>query len=211
MGVRSGWMVALALALILLPGWAAAESATARAKRHFEQGTTAYNIGDFQKAIEEYKEAYKAKPDPAILYNIAQAYRLAGNARQAVFLYRSYLRNLPDAPNRAEVEERIRTLEAEIAATSKSQATTPRREPVPAEPPHDTASPPPHDTAPPPIAVTTTAPPRDERRARKKAWIWGGVVAGVVVVGVALGVGLGLGLTEDNPPPTAHFPNSPVF
>jgi hypothetical protein len=35
---------------------------------------------------------------------IADAYRRAGQAPQAVFLYKAYLREVPGAPDRAEVE-----------------------------------------------------------------------------------------------------------
>src|SRR5262245_34621773 len=93
-----------------------AESSSVDARRHYEEGNTAYSLGDFAHAVEEYKAAYKAKPDPAFLYNIAQAYRLANDPSNALFFYRSFLRNLPTASNRREVEDRIVKLEAQLAA-----------------------------------------------------------------------------------------------
>src|SRR5712692_5479417 len=82
----------------------------AEAKRHFEAGTSAFNLGEFARAAEEYRKAYKLRPDPVFLYNIAQAYRLAKDPNQALFFYRSFLRNMPNAPNRKEVEDRIKKL-----------------------------------------------------------------------------------------------------
>src|SRR5262245_20698693 len=55
-----------------------AEDPTA-ARKHYAEGTKAFNLGEFQRAITEYRAAYNAKPDPVFLYNIAQAYRLAGD------------------------------------------------------------------------------------------------------------------------------------
>jgi len=203
----------MALLAALLPA-ARAESPAVVAKRHYDAGTTAYNLGDFLTAANEYREAYKVKPLPAILYNIAQAYRLGGDRKQAVFFYRSYLRNVPASPDRAECEERIRTLEAEMTA---NQAAPPKEttEPVtPTPAPKNTQPPsaPPPSTPPAPQvespartpALTATAPAADQRRASKK-WVWGVVVGAVVVVGVGLGVGLALGLTTDNPAPMGHF------
>ncbi|HVU51969.1 MAG TPA: tetratricopeptide repeat protein, partial [Polyangia bacterium] len=91
--------LALAVALAVLPSMARADD-TQRAKEFFQQGTTYFNLGDFDKAIEAFQEAYKAKPDPLFLYNIGQAYRLKGDAGKAIFFYKGYLRNAPKAPNR---------------------------------------------------------------------------------------------------------------
>src|SRR4030095_809994 len=78
--------------------------AQAEAKRLFDEGTTAYDLGEFTKAAEAYRAAYKITRDPVLLYNIAQSYRLTNDLGQAAFFYKSYLRNVPAAPNRAEVE-----------------------------------------------------------------------------------------------------------
>src|SRR5262245_16083155 len=101
----------LLLILLLCRPAAAADT---DARRHFEEGSKAFALGEFPKAIEEYRAAYRLKPDPAILYNIAQAYRLNSELTQAVFFYRSYLRNMVNAPNRKEVEQRIAALDVQI-------------------------------------------------------------------------------------------------
>ena len=85
------------------------------ARRHFDAGNAAYSVGQFAHAADEYRAAYKAKPDPTFLYNVAQAYRSGGDARQAIAFYRSFLRHQPKASNRREIEERIGKLEAQLA------------------------------------------------------------------------------------------------
>jgi hypothetical protein len=91
------------------------EALSAEARRHYEEGTKAFNLAEFPRAIAEFKAAYNAKPDPLLLFNIAQAFRLGGDDAQALLFYKSFLRNMPDAPNRKEVEARIRTLDKAVA------------------------------------------------------------------------------------------------
>jgi hypothetical protein len=91
------------------------------ARRHYEEGTKAFNLGEYPRAVTEFKAAYNAKPDPLLLYNIAQAYRLGADPSQALFFYRSFLRNMPAAPNRKEVEGRIRTLEKQVEERKEEQ------------------------------------------------------------------------------------------
>src|SRR4051812_30935804 len=105
-------------ALLLVGGRASAEKSARdlEAKQHYTDGTNAFNLGDFPTAIAEYKTAYKLRPVPVLLYNLGQACRLANDVNQALFFYRSYLRNAPTAANRPEVEDRIRKLEVQLAA-----------------------------------------------------------------------------------------------
>jgi hypothetical protein len=91
------------------------EALSAEARKHYEEGTKAFNLAEFPRAITEFKAAYNAKPDPLLLFNIAQAFRLGGDDAQALLFYKSFLRNMPDAPNRKEVEARIRTLDKAVA------------------------------------------------------------------------------------------------
>jgi tetratricopeptide (TPR) repeat protein len=110
--------------LVAQPAWSVAADAGAEAKKHFEEGTKAYNLGEFNRAVTEYRAAYSAKPDPVFLYNIAQAYRLGGDLQQALFFYKSFLRNVPSAPIRKEIEERIAKIEAQMSQ-QKALATAP--------------------------------------------------------------------------------------
>ena len=83
----------------------------ATAKEHFNQGNRHYELGHYQEALNEFEVAYMAVPDPAFLFNIAQCHRKMGHDKEAVGFYKSYLRAAPNAPNRADVQKRIRELE----------------------------------------------------------------------------------------------------
>ena len=142
------------------------DPAAAEARRHYEEGTKAFNLGEFPRAIAEFKAAYNAKDDPSLLYNIAQSFRLEGDATQAIFFYRSFLRNMPATPNRREVEGRIRTLEKQLEDQKKEEQQ--RKEsaaPLPLTPmPAVTPPPVPAPVAEPPPATATVpaAPPAPE-------------------------------------------------
>ncbi len=230
--MRIVYVAAVVLAL-LQPAVGRADASN-DAKQHFEEATKLFNLGEFDHAATEYREAYKAKPDPVFLYNIAQSYRLGNNLQQAIFFYRSYLRNAPHAPNRREVEDRIHKLETQLALTSQPPnspatpgsvgsvpPTTPEPEASAPPPPQQKPAPPPAVVTPPATTTTTapaasgadltaTAPTTSERTpVYKKWWLWT-AVGGVVVVGVALGVGLGVGLHGASAP-SSHFGTTVVF
>jgi tetratricopeptide (TPR) repeat protein len=93
------------------------EDAAARAARqHYEAGITHYNLGEFKQAIDEFKKAYELSKKPRLLFNIAQAYRLDRQWSQAAYFYRTYLRLVPDAENREDVEEFLAEADREQAA-----------------------------------------------------------------------------------------------
>jgi tetratricopeptide (TPR) repeat protein len=174
------------------------------AKRHFEEGTKAFNLGEFTRAIEEYRLAYNAKAEPLILYNIAQAYRLSGDLAQALFFYRSYLHNLPDAANHDEVEMRIASIEEQLR-TAKAVTTQPPNTPVP----EATPAPPPANTPPAAPVLVAETKPAAPRPLVRRWWLWTAV--GVAVIGVAVGVGVGVGLSRGPETPSSALGAARVF
>src|SRR4051794_36245020 len=101
---------ATALALQLL--WARPAGAEVpEAKNHYDRGIVQYNLGHFTDAITEFEKAYELDPSPVLLFNLAQAYRQAGDTDRAIFFYRRYTTLAPNAKNRGEVEKRIKELE----------------------------------------------------------------------------------------------------
>jgi hypothetical protein len=163
-----GRLIFIALALGLLAGGARAQQdASKRARDAFAEGTTFFNLGQWDKAVESWQLGYKYKPDPIFLYNIAQAYRLAENHERAVFFYKSYLRNSPKAPNRLEVQERIDQLQKLIDQKAKAREAEPEGVAAPGTAPTTAqAEPPPTAAAAPPApaaaetAVVAQAPPK---------------------------------------------------
>src|SRR5258708_2740636 len=80
------------------PAHAADEDDLASARLHFKKAGKLYDLGRYLDAAREYEAAYEAKDDPALLYNVAQAYRLGGDNPNAARAYKSFLRRMPRAP-----------------------------------------------------------------------------------------------------------------
>jgi tetratricopeptide (TPR) repeat protein len=125
-----------------------------KAKEHYEKGTTHYNLGRFDEAVDEFTKAFELYPEPVFLYNIAQSYRMKENWERARFFYKRYLSLAPDAKNRADVEARIAEMDAELAKAKTPPTTPPVTPPVttptgPTTPPVTT----------PPTTTTPTTPP----------------------------------------------------
>jgi len=110
----------------------AADPAKVAARAHFESAKRLFEVREYARALEEYKEAYLAKPDAAFLYNIAQCHRKLGQNAQALDFFQQFLRkSLPDDAIRPQVEARI----AEIEAEEQSKAPrAPEAKPAPAAP-----------------------------------------------------------------------------
>src|SRR5438477_3511670 len=109
-------MVAVVLSLTL-SGVARAQDDDSRkaavleeARQHVAKAKVHYDLGEFQQAAEEYIFVYRrlgdaGRPLPALLFNIAQAYRQGGMYDKAKQFYKSYLREQPSPTNRAQVEK----------------------------------------------------------------------------------------------------------
>jgi tetratricopeptide (TPR) repeat protein len=89
-----------------------------------QEGSARFDLGKFDEAIDLFQKAYEVYPYPEALYNIAQAYRMKKDYERAVFFYKSYLRNHPNAPNRVAVEARIQEMER-LDAEQKASAKKP--------------------------------------------------------------------------------------
>src|SRR4051812_3993925 len=100
-------------------------TATADPKVHFKAATTHFALGEFAAAAGEYEAAYREQPQAELLYDAAQAHRLAGNATKAFTLYRTYLQLYPDQANRDEVRAQIAHLKELIDRGNTTPATSP--------------------------------------------------------------------------------------
>lgn len=70
-------------------------------------GSKHFELAEYPAAIADFKEAFRISDRPELLFNIAQAYRLAGDCVQARTFYKTFLRRVPDAPNADKVRARI--------------------------------------------------------------------------------------------------------
>jgi tetratricopeptide (TPR) repeat protein len=98
----------------------------ALAIEHFQKGSSAFDLGNYDEAIAEYGAAYKLKNDSALLYNIAQAHRLAGHSSEALRFYKIYLVKRPNASNRDEVLAKIEELQKLVEHQQRTQDLPPQ-------------------------------------------------------------------------------------
>lgn len=206
-------LVVFVVALAALP---AAAQDKASAKAAYRRGMQHYNLDEIEQALVAFRDAYRAFEDPIFLFNIGQCQRRLGQHQAAISSFRAYLREVRDAPNRAEVEKLIEKLtidlereqkikEANAAAEAARLAEKQRADAAAAAPPRVEPT---VEVAPTPNVVSTSAPSQPRRHPR---WMLGVVVGGVVVVGLALGLGLGLGLPPRDTFPKLDGSNQGVF
>jgi hypothetical protein len=100
----------LGLALVAFAATARADD-TAAAREHSQRGDTLYDLQHFAEAAKEYEAAYQLKPIPDLLFNLAQAYRYAGDYNRAIVSFRAFLRRVPHHPAQKEAEARIRDMQ----------------------------------------------------------------------------------------------------
>jgi hypothetical protein len=163
-----------------------AEDNVDAAREHYQKGKRAYDVGHFAEAAREYELAYAAKDDPALLFDLAQAQRMAGDRIAAVLAYKAYLRNAPDAADRAEVEQRIQELQTTPSAPSTTGPPPPMKVNSPPPTPPEVKSHPALQST----VISTSAPPQHARPRYKKWWIWTitGVAAGAAAAALAVGL-----------------------
>jgi tetratricopeptide (TPR) repeat protein len=166
--------VKAALALVLaLTASAAAETNVEKARGHFKQGKAFQDAGVYERAADEYKLAYAADPRPEMLFNIAQAYRLAKLAAQALDYFKQYLDKQPNGAGADEARKHVVTLTKQIDEENAAKQ------------------------APPPTVLPETSPPVIEKPAEAPSSSPGrGLrIAGIVTASsglVLLGVGVKL-------------------
>jgi tetratricopeptide (TPR) repeat protein len=177
---------------------ALADKTTARTL--YAEGQKAYDLGKFDEAATLFERGYAEHPDPVFLYNLGQCHRQLGKNDRALFFYRGYLRNKPDAANRTQVEQLIADLEkarqTQTGGAPPPEPTTPPPPPPAPEPPPvvtapPAAEPPPEASAPepPPEAsaqteAEVTMPSEAPSSNTQKILAWGTVGLGAVMIGL---------------------------
>ncbi len=174
------------------PALAASADDEARARVFSSTGVRQYNEGRYDEAIASFEAAYKIVPLPLLVFDIAQAYRLKGDAycAEALDRYRAFLRAAsPRDPNRALAEDFVVQTSACVRSRAASGA------------PHEPASPetPASTTAQPtePAPMLTRRASDDQPRGRLALRITGisGLVVGAAMV--ASGAAFGASAVRD--------------
>jgi tetratricopeptide (TPR) repeat protein len=176
--------LAFALILCLSPSLRADPPRHNEAKELYQKATRHYELGEYDRAIEEYRRAYEISAAPALLFNLGQVYRLKKDPATALRFYENYLRLVPAADNRADVEGFIVEMRAAVEAEKQAAAARAQAGAEHAQNP-----------APPPAAIvapaTTIATPVKRRPWKLEAWTAGGlVILGVGATGAGIGVGV---------------------
>lgn len=200
------------------------------ARKHYDRATAAFGLGRYADAAVEYEAAFRLRPDPALLYNCAQSYRLAGNKTRAAELYRNYLRLYGEGSNAEDARRHLTDLETEIVA-ERSVLTTPgatsgaagdgsapsttaagsRTDAPPAAevpPPVLAMAAPPPASLPSTVATAAQPPthtPAEEKPLLRRPWFWAAV--GVALIGGTVAILLA---TKSDKDPTATFGSFPA-
>jgi hypothetical protein len=182
----------------------AARTPTVEEQKLFAEGVRLYQAGDGRGAEKAFKAGFALGHDPAFLVRLGEAQELAGAPREAADTYARYLRETPDASDRADIEARVaRLTPAAVPAAPAPSAEVPGElaapgQPAPGAPEVVVAAPPPPVAtapvaAPPPISqqakddeelralVDENAPRRS--RLNVAAWVGAGVT--VALLGTA--------------------------
>ena len=180
------WLVLASLCFFVVPAHAD-DLATRSAKRHYERGEKLFALARFDQALDEYQQAFDAKPLGDFLYNIGQCYRNLSDYNQAIFSFKKYLKLKPDADDRDKVEKLIEELEAR-QQRGEGAKFAPKPEPGGSDGSGGSGAP----------------PPRREEAAPvyKQWWFW----TGIAIVGVAGGVGV-YEVTKSSGPPSTDLGN----
>jgi tetratricopeptide (TPR) repeat protein len=126
MSARALFLVLLAAATITIvsapaPAQAQTEESLRRAEVAYNKGVAAFGAQRYDEAATLFEDAYAARAFPEFLYNLGAAYYMKGRTtsdieayKKCVDYYTRYLRELPDADDKASIQSIIAVLEKEI-------------------------------------------------------------------------------------------------
>jgi tetratricopeptide (TPR) repeat protein len=181
-------MTFLLLTLVGGIGPARAEvSAEERARQASDHAATQYKLGRFDRAAALYAQAYELYPVPPLLFNLGQCHRKLDNHERAIYFFEGYLREAPEARNRALVVDLIREQRRAIAAREQMEARRQHREQTSALRMQAAVARVVADDAP-FLPAPTPPPERDGPAIYERWWFWTAAGA-IAVVGGAYAIG----------------------
>src|SRR5690242_762657 len=107
---RFCYLLLCGLLLASRPIFAATPEQMQKAAELFDEAEKNYKVGDYEKALQGYKEAYVLSGEPDLLFNIGQCQRKLNRNEEALRTYKTFLQERPDTPVKADVEAIIREL-----------------------------------------------------------------------------------------------------
>ncbi|HVV85531.1 MAG TPA: tetratricopeptide repeat protein [Kofleriaceae bacterium] len=91
------------------------------ARAQSDRGRELYERGDYQGASEAYREAYRLRPSPGVLFNLGQSYRQDGRCEEAAVAYRAVLASDLAGPARDLAEQQLDAVETCIRAIDRRE------------------------------------------------------------------------------------------
>lgn len=88
------------------------DALTQESQTFFNNGVAMFRRRRFEAAMQAFQYAERFRPFPELYYNMALTAEALGDPGNAALYYESYLEGRPNAPGRAQIEDKIRTLEA---------------------------------------------------------------------------------------------------
>lgn len=141
---------------------APSDSETAAAKGAFQAGNASFDEADYPRALTYWEDAYRRDCTAnALLKNLARAYELYGQKRQAVVALETFLVREPASSEKEPIQRRIEQLKKQIAA--EKAAAPPTGTPPPTPPATGAQPAPPAGGLPPPPPPPPDAEPNGKR------------------------------------------------
>jgi outer membrane biosynthesis protein TonB len=189
------WILGLCLVFASLVARPAFADGNAKAKQLYDEGFRHFNVAEYPQAIDSWKQAYLISKKPLLLFNIAQAYRLSGDCKQAMTFYDNYQNSETSIKNQDELDQAIAACKAAEAKPVEPKPVEPKPaepNPTPTGPTPAITTPPITDThaitPPPPTSVQPMPPPTEptaSSNSRRQIGLIVGI-AGVVAEGGAV-------------------------
>jgi tetratricopeptide (TPR) repeat protein len=114
---------AVLLVLAIAPAVAHADDHKVEADAVYKDGEAFYAKKAYLQAAGAFERSYALDPDPAVLFNIAQAYRLAHACAQAARYYHQFVAAVPNPPERGVLDRYMADMDA--CAKAEASATKP--------------------------------------------------------------------------------------
>jgi tetratricopeptide (TPR) repeat protein len=176
--VRS-FLIATLIAVLEIPARAGGPSA----EDLYAQGQAAYDRGEYLTAIEKWQESYRLSGEPGLLFNLAQARRLASDCPEALATYRRFLAADPTSDQHQIAVDLAKELEGQCPAP-KPVRPAPRVPQVPKTEPELKTEPAPE------IKQPTPTPPA-KRHSGHSLRVAGIAAGGTGIVALATGLYFG--------------------
>jgi iron complex outermembrane receptor protein len=191
----------LLIALLLAGATARADwDGDATARSLYERGMAHFQLEEYEVAIQLWQQAYRLKPAPELLYDIAQAYHFS--SEKALAFYKKFLLLEPNARNRADVERQIAVLERALKEPPAPSSLANAKVPAVAAVKVEASEPAPKMKVPAFMPSASSTAPAPKRSDRKKGWFIAGTVILVAAVAVGVGVGVTYGTKSSDPMPS---------